>query len=109
MSDLDPVVEKAMEAAFKLGNPSGLHILDKRRWMSLFPALIATGYDLDLDAIYDWLNQRWPGTEDERGMNNRNARKVYAWAEMTVERANQSDWDDWAYNYIKKCEDELAG
>ena len=73
-----PVVKKTMEAAFSMSNTSGLHILDEQRWMSLFPALIAAGYIWHMDEIYDWLEQKWPGPEGRRGMDNRGARKVYA-------------------------------
>ena len=109
MPGLDPVVEKTMEVALATSDASGLRIDAELRWMSLFPVLIDKGYSWHMDNISDWLEQKWPGPKGRRGMNNRNARKVYAWAQMALEQANPRDQDDWAEYIIQKIEDELAG
>ena len=108
MSGLDPVVERAMGAAFSVSNPSGLHISDERLWMTLFPALIARGYTWHMDDIYEWLS-RWPGIRGDRGMDNSNARKVYAWAQMALHQSDPENRSDSADYIIQNSEDELAG
>lgn len=102
---LDPVVEQVMEAAFDIPKTSGFNRPDAVRWMSVFPALIEAGYDLDIDAIADWLNERWRG---DGGRDNRWAIKVYAWAEMALEQAGPLYPDKWVEWYIARCRNEQA-
>ena len=106
MSGLDPVVERAMKAAFDTSNTSSLHALDDQRWMSLFPALIAAGYTWNVDDVYIWLGEHWPGGDDD-GMDL-DAIRVYAWAEMALEQANPSDMSDWGERTVQHIENELA-
>lgn len=108
MPGLDPVVAKTMAAAFSLSNKSTLHMFDEQRWMSLFPALVAKGYRWHMDDIGEWLS-RWPGSEDDSGMDNHDAIRVYAWAEIALEQAAPSDGSDWGASIVQRYEDELAG
>ena len=102
---LDPVVEQVMEAAFSITKTSGFNRPDAVRWMSVFPALIEEGYALDIDAVYDWLNEHWRGAQ---GMDNRWAIKVYAWAEMALEQTGAHYPDEWVKWFIAKCRDDQA-
>ena len=106
MSGLDPVVEKTMEKALDESNANTLHPDDRDRWMSLFPALVAAGYRWDIDDIYEWLNQHWPGPEGDRGMDHEDAIDVCAWAEMALA---QRDPDPWGESIVQKIEADLAG
>ena len=106
---LDPVVEKVMEIALDQSNTDMLHSNDRCRWMSLFPALIAAGYSLDINAIFRWLDKRWPVPPNESGMDDHHAIEVYAWADMALHQSNPSDWAGWAEGTIRYARDELAG
>ena len=88
---LSPAVEAAMAETLGHTNTNRLHENDIDRWTALFPALAAADDNWDENDILDWLGQNWPPRKGNV-RDDRNAMKVYAWAQMARHQHEEREW-----------------